>query len=93
MKAAKLFKSDITPVKRGVRGSFLSGSISVRGVMLHVIAALVPVMIWAVDLFGVRVLAVIAASIRVGSMLKVRMSGSTKTGFAPTYMTASAVAI
>lgn len=63
MKAAKLFKSDITPVKRGVRGSFLSGSISVRGVMLHVIAALVPVMIWAVYLFGVRVLAVIAACV------------------------------
>lgn len=58
-----LFKRDTTPVKRGVRGPFISGSCSVTGIMLHVIAALVPIMIWAVYLFGVRVLVVTAVSV------------------------------
>ena len=39
------------------------------------------------------VLGVIAFSIFVGSILNVRISGSTKTNFAPTYVTANAVAI
>lgn len=62
MKPMNLFKRDTTPVKRGVRGAFLSGSCSVAGIMLHVTAALLPVIIWAVYLFGARVLTVIAVS-------------------------------
>ena len=63
MKKKKLFKRDIIPVKRGPGGAFLSGSCSVSGIMLHVIAALLPVIIWAVYLFGFRVLMVIAVSV------------------------------
>ena len=63
MKIRKLFKRDIVPVKRGDRSAFLSGSCSVAGIMLHVIAALVPVTVWSVYLFGFRVLAVIAVSV------------------------------
>lgn len=63
MKKNKLFKRDLTPVKRGSGGAFLSGSCSVAGIMLHVIAALLPVIIWAVYLFGARVLMVIAVSV------------------------------
>ena len=62
MKPINLFKRDTTPVKRGVRGAFLSGSCSITGIMLHVIAALLPVIIWATYLFGARVLMVIAVS-------------------------------
>ena len=58
-----LFKRDTTPVKRGVRSSFLSGSCSVTGIMLHVIAALVPIIVWAVYLYGARVLAVVTVSV------------------------------
>lgn len=39
------------------------------------------------------VLSVIAVSIRLGSMLNVDILGSTNTGVAPTYVTASAVAM
>lgn len=63
MKLKRLFKRDITPVKRGSAGAFLSGSCSVPEIMLHVLAALLPVIIWAVYLFGARVLAVIAVSV------------------------------
>lgn len=63
MKLKKVFKRDVTPVKRGPRGAFLSGSCSVAGIMLHVIAALLPVIIWAVYLFGARVITVIAVSV------------------------------
>jgi electron transport complex protein RnfD len=63
MKALKLFKREIKPVKRGNRGTFLSGAVSVPGIMLHVLAALLPVMIWAIYLFGLRALTVIAACV------------------------------
>ena len=59
----KLLKRDITPVRRGTNSAFLSGSCSVAGIMLHVIAALIPVVVWAVYLFGFRVLMVIAISV------------------------------
>ena len=62
MKPINLFKRDITPVKRGVRGAFLCGSCSVTGIMLHVIAALLPIIIWAIYLFGARVIMVTAVS-------------------------------
>lgn len=63
MKINKLLKRDITPVRRGTNSAFLSGSCSVAGIMLHVIAALIPVVVWAVYLFGFRVLMVIAISV------------------------------
>ena len=63
MKINKLLKRDITPVRRGSNSAFLSGSCSVAGIMLHVIAALIPVIVWAVYLFGFRVLMVIAVSV------------------------------
>ena len=59
----KLLKRDITPVRRGTNSAFLSGSCSVAGIMLHVIAALIPVVVWAVYLYGFRVLMVIAISV------------------------------
>ena len=59
----KLLKRDMTAVKRGRSGAFLSGSCSVSGVMLHVIAAVVPVIVWAAYLFGMRVLIVTAVSV------------------------------
>ena len=62
-KAVKLFKREIKPVKRGIYGSFLSGAVSVPVIMLHVIAALLPVIIWAVYLFGLRVLSVIVCTV------------------------------
>ncbi len=62
-KASKHFKREIKPVKRGAHGSFLSGAVSVPGIMLHVLAALLPVIIWAVYLFGLRVITVIAACV------------------------------
>ena len=63
MKLKQLFKRDTTPVKRGQRGAFLSGSCSISGIMLHVTAALLPVIIWGVYLFGARVIAVITVSV------------------------------
>ena len=63
MKLKKLFERDTTPVKRGQRGAFLSGSCSISVIMLHVIVALLPIIIWAVYLFGARVMAVIAVSV------------------------------
>ena len=62
-KAVKLFKTEIKPVKRGIYGSFLSGAVSTPMIMLHVIAALLPVIIWAVYLFGFRVLTVIGCTV------------------------------
>ena len=50
-------------MRRGTNSAFLSGSCSVAGIMLHVIAALIPVVVWAVYLFGFRVLMVIAISV------------------------------
>ena len=50
-------------MRRGSNSAFLSGSCSVAGIMLHVIAALIPVIVWAVYLFGFRVLMVIAVSV------------------------------
>lgn len=58
-----ILKRDMTVVKRGRSGSFLSGACSVPATMLHVAAAVVPVLVWAVYLFGPRVLAVTGISV------------------------------
>lgn len=63
MKINELLKRDISPVKRGRNSVFLTGSCSVAGIMLHVIAALLPVIVWATYLFGPRVLLVIAVTV------------------------------
>ena len=63
MKVVELFKRNLPPVKRGLNSAFLCGSCSVPGVMLHVMAALLPIIIWGVYLFGFRVLTVAAVSV------------------------------
>lgn len=58
-----LFNRNQKPVKRGCKGPFVTGSGSVMFVMLHVTAALLPIIVWSVYVFGARVLTVICASV------------------------------
>ena len=63
MNINKLLKRDMTVIKRGRSGPFISGSPSIRGIMLHVAAAVTPALIWAVYLFGLRVLIITGISV------------------------------
>jgi electron transport complex protein RnfD len=63
MKINNLLKRDMTVIKRGRSGPFISGSPSIRGIMLHVAAAVTPALIWAVYLFGLRVLIITGISV------------------------------